>query len=195
DDALRARLELIQRNMEKGQSEVKEARTRTLRALLRMGAFLAKRVVTDQQRARAIEQLMALADDRFQRFAAEVSGKPGSEAAIDEARGSLKSKMTKWQTQLDEIRASLDSSLSYYGDMVIGVGRDYGDDEVRPGLAVVNEEFRLKQNAYLIPYAGRFADHMAAYRRDGQADKAAWLKDLDTIDADRGPADRTRGQD
>ena len=195
DDALRARLELIQRNMEKGQSEVKEARTRTLRALLRMGAFLAKRVVTDQQRARAIEQLMALADDRFQRFAAEVSGKPGSEAAIDEARGSLKSKMAKWQAQLDEIRASLDSSLSYYGDMVIGVGRDYGDDEVRPGLAVVNEEFRLKQNAYLIPYAGRFADHMAAYRLDGQADKAAWLKDLDTIDADRGPADRATGQD
>ncbi len=194
DDALRARLELIQRNMEKGQSEVKEARTRTLRALLRMGAFLAKRVVTDQQRARAIEQLMALADDRFQRFAAEVSGKPGSEAAIDEARGSLKAKMAKWQAQLDEIRASLDSSLSYYGDMVIGVGRDYGDEEVGPAVQVVNEEFRLKQNAYLIPYAGLFVDHMAAYRRDGQADKPTWLKDLDTIDADQGPADRATGR-
>ena len=195
DQALRIRLELIQRDMERGQAAVNEARTRTMRALLRMGAFLAKRVVTDRQRARAIEQLMALAADRFQRFAADLAGKPGSDAAIQEARTSLKDKMAKWQTQLDEIRASLDNSLSYYGDTVIGVGRDYGEDEVRAGLDVVKEEFRLKQNAYLIPYAGRFVDHMAAYRRNGQADKGAWLDDLDRIEVNTGRVDRPMGQD
>ena len=195
DQALRIRLELIQRDMERGQAAVNEARTRTMRALLRMGAFLAKRVVTDRQRARAIEQLMALAADRFQRFAADLAGKPGSDAAIQEARTSLKDKMAKWQTQLDEIRASLDNSLSYYGDTVIGVGRDYNEEEVRAGLEVVKEEFRLKQNAYLIPYAARFVDHMAAYRRDGQADKGAWLGDLDRIEVNTGRVDRPMGQD
>jgi hypothetical protein len=182
DDAVRTRLELIQRDMERAQSATNEARTRTMRALLRMGAFLAKRVVTDRQRTRAIEQLMELADSRFQRFGADMYGKPGAEAAIDEARKALKDKMGKWQAQLDEIRASLDNSLSYYGDMVIGVGRDYGEEEVRAGLDVVNDEFRLKQNAYLIPYAGRFVEHMATYRRDGQADKGTWLGDLDKIE-------------
>jgi hypothetical protein len=71
---------------------------------------------------------------------------------------------------------------------VIGVGRDYGEQEASAGLAVVNDEFRLKQNAYLIPYAGQFVAHMAAYRRDGQADKGSWLGDLDRIEANRGPA-------
>lgn len=193
DEALRTRLELIQRDMERAQASIAEARARTLRALLRMGAFLAKRVVTDQQRAKAVEQLMKLAEGRFQSFAVDLAGKPGGEAAIEEARRSLKDKMGKWQAQVDEINASLDNSLSYYGDMVIGVGRDYAEDEVDGGLAVVNEEFRLKQNSYLIPYAGLFARHMGAYRQDGQADKGAWLRDLDTVDAPPGPADRSTG--
>jgi len=188
DQVLRTRLELIQRDMERSQSAINEARARTLRALLRLGSFLAKRVVTDRQRARAIEQLMELAQGRFQRFSADLSGKLGSDAAIDEARTSLKDKMAKWQAQLDEIHASLDNSLSYYGDTVIGVGRDYGEQEASAGLAVVNDEFRLKQNPYLIPYAGQFVAHMAAYRRDGQADKGSWLGDLDRIEANRGPA-------
>jgi hypothetical protein len=101
--------------------------------------------------------------------------------------------MAKWRTQLDEIRASLDNSLSYYGDTVIGVGRDYAEDEVRAGLEVVNDEFRLKQNAYLIPYAKLFVEHMAAYRRDGQAGKGSWLSDLDRIEAKPGRADRPAG--
>jgi hypothetical protein len=182
DEALRTRLELIQRDMERAQTAIAEARARTLRALLRMGAFLAKRVVTDLQRAKAIEQLMALAEGRFQRFASDLSGKAGAEAAIDEARQSLRGKMEKWQVQLDEIRAGLENSLSYYGDMVIGVGRDYGEDEVSAGLAVVSEEFRLKQNAYLIPYAGRFVDHLRAYRSTGNAEKAVWERELSEIE-------------
>ncbi len=183
DDALRTRLQLIQRDMEKGQSELNEARTRTLRALLRMGAFLAKRVVTDQQRAKAVEQLMGLAESRFQAFEADVSGQSGAAAAIEQARASLQTKLTKWQAQLDEIRGSLDNSLSYYGDMVINVGRDYGEAEVAVALDVVSEEFRLKQNAYLIPYARQFVEHLGSYRRDGSADKPRWREDLLRIEA------------
>jgi hypothetical protein len=182
DEALRTRLELIQRDMERAQSSINEARVRTLRALLRMGAFLAKRVVTDQQRAKAIEQLMTLAQGRFERFAADVAGEQGAQAAIDEARESLKDKLGKWRSQLDEIRASLDNSLSYYGDMVVGVGRDYGEEEATGALGVVTEEFRLKQNAYLIPYARRFVDHLVAYRKSGAADKAVWQGDLADIE-------------
>jgi hypothetical protein len=187
DEALRTRLELIQRDMERAQSAIAESRARTLRALLRMGAFLAKRVVTDQQRAKAVEQLMGLAQGRFDRFAAELSSKPGGESAIDEARQSLQDKMGKWRSQLDEITAGLENSLSYYGDMVVGVGRDYAEEEVSSGLAVVSEEFRLKQNAYLIPYAERFVDHLGAYRGAGTADKAVWQRDLARIETTPNP--------
>ncbi|MCF7996511.1 MAG: formylglycine-generating enzyme family protein [Chromatiaceae bacterium] len=183
DDALRSRLQLIQRDMEKGQSELNEARARTLRALLRMGAFLAKRVVTDQQRAKAVEQLMVLAESRFQAFVADVSGQSGAEAAIEQGRASLQTKLSKWQAQLDVIRDSLNNSLSYYGDMAISVGRDYGEAEVAVALDVVSEEFRLKQNAYLIPYAQQFVDHLGASRRDGSADKPGWQDDLMNLEA------------
>lgn len=178
DQALRSRLELIQRNMEQAQSELKEARGRTMRALLRMGAFLAKRVVTDEQRARSVEQLMDLGQTRFDHFVGQVSGKPGSEPVVAQAQASLAEKMAKWQIQLDSIRASLDNSLSYYGDMVISVGRDFDGVEVRASLDLVNDEFRLKHNGYLIPYARQFVDHLDDYQGNGAADKSQWRTDL-----------------
>ncbi len=64
DEALRARLEIIQRNLEQSQSAVNEARARTLRALLRTGAFMGKRVVTDARRAEVIRGLRKLAESR-----------------------------------------------------------------------------------------------------------------------------------
>jgi hypothetical protein len=193
DEALRSRLELIQRDMERAQAGLAEARGRTVRALLRMGAFLGKRVITDRQRAKAVEQLIALAEQRFEAFAGRLGDDPNAQAAIAEARKALEDRRGKWQAQLEEIRASLANSLSYYGDMVIGVGRDYAAAEIEAGLPVVLEELRLRQNAYLAPYAVFFARHMDAYRRDGRADKEGWLEDLDRIEETRAPAEASGG--
>jgi predicted nucleic acid-binding Zn-ribbon protein len=178
DDVLRRRLELIQRDMAKGQAELNEARQRSLRALLRMGALLGKRVVTDEQRALAIEQLMGLAQSRFASFETDVAGQPGAREAIDDARKTLDQKLEKWQRQLDGIRADLENSLSYYGDMVIQTGRDHTQAETATALRVVREELRLQQNTYLTPYAELFSAHMDAYRDAGQTDKALWLQEL-----------------
>jgi hypothetical protein len=181
DEGLRRRLELIQRDMAKGQSELNEARQRSLRALLRMGALLGKRVVTDEQRAMAVEQLMNLARSRFASFETDVADQPGAEAAIDDARKTLEQKLGKWQRQLDDIRAELANSLSYYGDMVIQTARDHTPEETAAARRVVSEEFRLQQNAYLAPYAEQFTTHMAAYRQAGQADKDLWLQELNEV--------------
>lgn len=181
DAALRSRLELIQRDMEHSQTAIADARSRTLRALLRMGAFLAKRVITDQQREIAVEQLIGLAKNRFDDFVKGLGDQPAAKSSIAEARRTLQDKLDKWQEQQKEIQVSLENGLSYYGDMVVGVGRDYGEDETAAALKVVEDELKLKQNAYLIPYAEGFATHLSAYRRDGKADKANWLKDLQRI--------------
>jgi hypothetical protein len=130
---------------------------------------------------------MGLAQGRFERFAADLAGRPGGESATDEAGRSFQEKMGKWRSQLDEIAAGLENSLSYYGDMVIGVGRDYAEEEIAGGLEVVSEEFRLKQNAYLIPYAERFVNHLRAYRSAGAADKAVWQRDLAGIESTSNP--------
>jgi hypothetical protein len=181
DDALRTRLELIQRNMEQSQSAVNEARQRTLRALIRTGAFMGKRVVTDGKKAEALERLQAMGKASFERFSADVSGKPGAKAAIEEARKTLEAKNVKWQAELERTHADLENSLSYYGESVIGLAQDYPGPEASAALAVVEEELRLKHNEYLVPYAQRFVGHMAGYRDQGAADKGVWLKDLVSI--------------
>jgi hypothetical protein len=61
---------------------------------------------------------------------------------------------------------------------VISIGRDYSEDEVLRGLTVIREELRIKQNAYLIPYAERFGRHVVGYRGAGDADKTVWLREL-----------------
>lgn len=185
DEALRTRLELIQRDMERSQSAVNEARARTLRALIRTGAFMGKRVVTDGKKAEALERLMAMGQASFERFCADAKSKPGGQAACDEARKTLESKQVKWQAELERTRADLQNSLSYYGEATIGVGQDYTGPESSAALAVVAEELKLKQNAYLIPYAKRYVGHMADYRDRGAADKARWLKDLSTLEPER----------
>jgi hypothetical protein len=77
--------------------------------------------------------------------------------------------------------------------MVIGVGRDYAAVEIEAVVPVVLEELRLRQNAYLAPYAVFFARHMDACRRDGRADKEAWLDDLDGIEGGEPPRDPNGG--
>jgi formylglycine-generating enzyme required for sulfatase activity len=185
DEALRTRLELIQRNMEQSQTAVNEARTRTLRALVRTGAFMGKRVVTDGAKAESLLRLQALAKAALDRFIAEVTGKPGADAAIAEARKSFDPKNAKWQAEIDRSRADQENSLSYYGESVIGLAQDYPGTETGAALAVVEEELRLKHNEYLVPYAQRFVGHMAAYRDKSAADKGVWLNDLMSIEVGR----------
>ncbi|AFL75296.1 hypothetical protein Thivi_3426 [Thiocystis violascens DSM 198] len=182
DDAVRARLEIIQRNMEQSQSAINEARARTLRALLRTGAFMGKRVVTDAQRAEVIRSLQKLAKSRFEELSEGAKGVAGGDALVDEARSSLATKQVKWDEALREIETSLANSLSYYGDMTVGVGVDYTESEAEAQLPVVEAELQAKNNIYLIPYARLFVAHLRAYRGDQAVDKARWREDLMRID-------------
>ena len=178
DDALRTRLELIQRDVELAHAGLNEARERTVRALLRMGAFMGKRVVTDGKRAEVLRGLMNLAQGNFETFSKQAQGKRDGPKMVAEARAALTEKMEKWKLNLAEIEQGMASSLSYYGDMVVSVGRDYGEGEVLSELKVVDAELKEKDNAYLIPYADLFAKHLDLYRTAGTADKGQWQHDL-----------------
>ena len=178
DETLRTRLELIQRNVEQAHAGLNEARERTLRALLRMGAFMGKRVVTDGKRAEVLRGLMRLAQSNFDAFSQQAQGSRDGAKLVTEARTALTEKMDKWNGMLAEIEQGLASSLSYYGDIVVNVGRDYSEQEIGAELKVVEAELNAKNNTYLIVYADLFARHLAAYRGSGAADKAQWQADL-----------------
>jgi hypothetical protein len=187
DQELRSKLELIQRNVEQVHAEINEARGRTVRALLGTGAFLAKRVLTDSKRADAIRKLMDLAQSKFDYLAGTAGRSPDGERVIAKAQAMLTEKMAKWNKLLSEVEESLSNTLSYYGDMVISIGRDYSEDEVLRGLTVIRTELRIKQNAYLIPYAERFSKHVIGYRGGGAVDKTVWLRELLAIEGEEKP--------
>jgi hypothetical protein len=147
-----------------------------------MGAFLAKRVSTDHARARGIEKVMALAVSRFEQLSTRVVGQPDETRIVSEARNTLESKLTKWKAILQSVRTSLDHSLSYYGDMVIDVSRDYAEHELTPQLDVVRIEFEAKDNEYLIPYANLFFSHLRRFQERAKADKPAWLKEIVNVE-------------
>jgi hypothetical protein len=182
DAGLRAKLELIQRDVQQAHTRINEARGRAVRALVRMGAFLAKRVGTDQKRVEGIEKIADLAQAKLERFERQAQGRTDEARIVAKAQSQLQEKMAKWQATLDAVRVSLENTLSYYGDMVINVARDYTDQEVLGELGLVKTEFRVKQNDYLIAYAERFVDHILAYRRGLRPDKAIWLKELLAIE-------------
>ena len=185
DAQLRAKLELIQRDVQQAHTRINAARARAVQALIRMGAFLAKRVSTDQKRGAGIEKIMALAETKLQRFERQAEGKPDQGPMVAQARSQLQEKLDKWQTTLGAVRVSLENTLSYYGDMVINVARDYTDREVLGQLDLVKTEFRVKHNDYLVAYAERFVDHILAYRHGLKADKTLWLRELLAIDKGR----------
>ena len=86
--------------------------------------------------------------------------------------------MAKWKELLAQVEESLSNTLSYYGDMVISIGRDYSEEEVLRSVTIISEELRIKHNEYLVPYAERFGRHVIAYRGAGDADKTVWLREL-----------------
>lgn len=184
DEALRTRLELIQRDVEQAHASLNEARGRTVRALVRMGAFMGKRVVTDAKRAEVVRGLMTLAQNNFADFRAQAADSPEGPQLVAEAAAALDERLARWQASLDEIEQGLRNSLSYYGDIVVAVGRDYSAAEIAAEQGVIAGELQAKDNAYLIPYADLFEAHLNAYRDAGSADKAQWQVELLALEAD-----------
>ncbi len=71
---------------------------------------------------------------------------PEGDDLLAKARESLKAKQAKWDETLAEIESSMANSLSYYGDMTIGVGADYTDAEAETQLPVVEAELQANNN-------------------------------------------------
>ncbi len=187
DRQLRAKLELIQRDVEQAHAAMNEARTRTLRGLVRTGAFMAKRVSTDNTRQVAVQRAIDAARAKFEYMRAQVEGKPGAETILADLREKTESRTRKWEQLLVELEHSLDNTLGYYGETVISVGTDYAQGDLRGQLEVVKSEFRVRRNEYLSPYAEQFVEHAERLAKGETADKELWLKNILAI-ASRGKA-------
>jgi len=171
DDKSRAALEAVKHDLEKAHTEINATRDRAVKALIRMGAFLGNKVKTDDVRRRSIEQALVLARSSYQQLERKVQGKANAGAILNKARADL----AEIEENRKKVQTSLDNSLSYYGDMVLDVARDYSKEIIDPQLEILKIEFKEKQSEYLIGYADLFANHIKAYQELKKADKQEWL--------------------
>lgn len=187
DPQLRHSLALIQSDLDNAHAAIAEAGERALDALIRMGAYLGKRVVTEYVHAEGVRRLMALGESNVERFVQRVDGKPGAGQAIAEARAALEEKTTRWRAQLGRIEETLLSTRDYYADLVIGVARDWDAAAVYKQLILVTEGLRARRQEGLIAYARVFVGHLKDYRDRREADAEGWQSDLIEIGGEKKP--------
>jgi hypothetical protein len=183
DPKMHADLELVQRNLEHAHTRLNETRDRAIKALIRMGAFLGNKVATDRVRLRGIETAIGVAAREFDNLENAVRSRPVKERKqlLDRAKGQLE----KMEAKREAVQGSLQYSLSYYGDMVIEVARDYSLQLLEPQLAVMTVEFHDKKSRYLIDYANLFLSHVKVYQSSGTADTYQWLQEILKLRVDK----------
>jgi Sulfatase-modifying factor enzyme 1 len=182
DRELQARLRAALTALEQASTERNEARDRAVKSLVQTGAIFGVKVRSDRVRLHTIEDALRSADracGELERIArqAEASHDP----AASQARQALK-KAIEQRERIDanrrEVLQQLESSMSFYTDLVITVATDHPPPVVQPQLEAVKVEFTTKRNGYLVPAADLFFRHMEDYRRSRRIDRERWLNEI-----------------
>jgi formylglycine-generating enzyme required for sulfatase activity len=175
DRELRDRLQQVSHDLEGAITERNEARERTLRALLRVGAFLGNKLRTDQVRLTSVERAIK---DVAEPALEQLRRRAGRLADADRVIAEAEAQVLDMRRQLAAVEEQRAMTLSYYADTVIMVANDYGKSVIDPQLDALDQEFASQRNQFLSKYAHQYATHADQYRRLGTANKEAWLDDL-----------------
>ncbi|MCB2100623.1 MAG: SUMF1/EgtB/PvdO family nonheme iron enzyme [Rhodobacterales bacterium] len=154
DPDLRARLERLSLVVKANIASRNEQRDRAAQGLVRLGAFLGRKIVDDQKKVDALDKIL--------------KGRRAAQSSERLIRTSEQS--------LAHSRAVLADNVEYYGDTVIQAVRDYPADVLRRQLEALKVGFANRGRQGLIPFADLFAHHTEDYRRSETLDTDAWLR-------------------
>jgi hypothetical protein len=183
DQAVRDRLQAALTALEQVSTERNDARDRAVKALVQTGAIFGVKVRSDRVRLRAIEDAQRSAWDGragLERIlqSAEQAGDRTSAVQARQALATAEEQLRKIEASRREVLQQLETSLSFYTDLVITVAADHSPTVVSPQLQVAKVEFRTKNSGYLVPSANLFAQHMDEYRRTGHVERSKWLDQI-----------------
>ncbi|PWC40192.1 hypothetical protein TSO221_25720 [Azospirillum sp. TSO22-1] len=159
DERVRRRLQDLQTTMRGNIAARDEQRDRAARVLLRLGAFLGRKLADD---ARAIDQLAAVYEARTK------------SASADDALAK------RYKGQLDTEKSVLSDNLKYYADTVLRAAGDYTAEVLSRQNAVLAVELKNNELPDLVRLAEMFLGHTQAYRASGKPDRDQWLNELKT---------------
>ena len=130
------------------------------KASLRLGAFLCQKLFGD---GRAVDALAGIVNDRREAF--------GDEDA----------RLNRYQTQLDEEQALLDSIFEYYIETLLNSTSIYDEVILRGQLMVLVTELKRKGYDSVILFVDQHYRHLAALINDPGADRAEWLQQCKSV--------------
>lgn len=175
DPALRARLQRISHDLRDAITERNDARDRAIRLMINLGAFFGNKLRTDQLRldsvGKAIDDVARPALAEMQR---RLNGRPDGADALARAE----QQVAEMEAQREALRVGVRLSLENYADTVFTMAGDYSPEVIQAQFQLLKSELQARNAGELIPYAALFVAHMEAYRAQGKANPAAWLKDL-----------------
>jgi hypothetical protein len=122
-----------------------EQRDRAARNLLRFGAILGKRI------------------DDVQRL---LAGRRAAAKAL-QASGAAAETLAGVERQIASDEAALGENLNAYRDTIAEVVQDYPPAVIDRQLPVLSEELKARHLAQLVPFAGRFREHVSAFEKTG----------------------------
>jgi len=156
DTDIRRRLDQLSVTLASNITARNEQRDRAARGVLRLGAFLARKLRDDH---RLVETLRTLSTARQQASTDEQTRKAAA-------------------SRLESAEAVFRENFGYYVDHVIGAAQDYPHDVLQKQLAVFSAEMESRQLHNLVSAATRYLEKVEEYRTSGKVDRDGWLKSI-----------------
>lgn len=193
DEETRRRLETVTQQLRVAATGRNENRDRAARALIRLGAFLGRKLFDDERRLQAIdrEQSEKLREAEGIHAELEKAGRERRGAQVDAAKLlAARVRMDEFRrmnaVRAESARGVQRENLDYYSDTVIQVVTDFSQEVFGSQVDVLRAELQSKKLSELVPYVERFAAHCGEFRRSGRPSPDAWSKDFMPSNQDAG---------
>ncbi|MFE0752575.1 formylglycine-generating enzyme family protein [Inquilinus sp. NPDC058860] len=175
DDAMRTDLRGVGQAIREALVERNDARNRTIRSLINVGALLGNKLRTDQQRLDAVSKAIEeVARPALRQMQARRANDAETQRMVAQAEASIR----QMEGQRDALADTVRTSRETYIDTVVSTANDYSDEIVSTQVPTLKAELQARASTGLLPFVDIFVLHMQRMRQSGGADPQSLVDDL-----------------
>lgn len=165
-----------------------EAAERSAQSMIRLGAFLGKKVAEDQVKLRYLSGGIKIDEEALEekvQLEPDPTRRAQKRALLEKSVPELAQNREKLVRQ----RITVEKNLEYYGEIVIEVAERFDSKMLNSQLKVIQQILEGKNIAALNPFAETFVGHVESFRKHKKVDNDAMVKSLMTIASSREKSD------
>jgi hypothetical protein len=174
DETVRAQLRDAGRSIREALVDRNDARDRTVRLLINVGALLGNKLRIDHQRLLAVQRAI----EGVARPALRQLQSRRQDPQIRKAIADATARIGEMEAQRDGLEDTVRTSRETYVDTVLSTGSDYSDEVIAAQLPALKAELHARGSDALLPYVDLFVRHMRRMRDNSAADPQSLIDDL-----------------